>query len=92
MAPAPARLGNRLMQQARRLLVVAAEQVVEHQRVGLLALAPEHHQDDDFELVEGNRFVAGSQCPFDHDLALNRIDDLGCFQKLDEADGRRAQG
>ena len=44
------------VQQARRgVFFVRPEQVVEHQRVRLLALAPQEHQDDDLQLAQRDR-------------------------------------
>lgn len=49
--------------------VPVLEQFFENKRIRLLALAPEHHQNDDFELVERHRDFIGCQSPLDHDLS-----------------------
>ena len=69
---------------AMRLRGVVAE-FVEHQRIGLDAGAPVHHQHDDLEFVERHRVARRRHGALDHDLAQAAGSTLGGFEKADEA-------
>ena len=45
------------------------EQLVKDQRVGFLAQAPEHHQDDDLQVLERQRAGGNRHRAVDHHLA-----------------------
>jgi tripartite-type tricarboxylate transporter receptor subunit TctC len=45
------------------------EELVEHQRVGLLAQAPEDHQHDDLQVIQLHRATAHGHCAVNHHLA-----------------------
>ena len=62
------------------------EQLVEDQRVGLFAEAPEDHQDDDLQVFEVERAAGDRAGAVDHHLAHRRRQDAGRFEEGDEAD------
>ena len=47
------------MSQARALPVAAVAQFVQHQRIGLDAGAPVHHQNDDLQFIQRDRIAEG---------------------------------
>ena len=67
------------------------EQLVEDQRVGLLAQAPEDHQHDDLQVFEVDRAAADGGGAVDHHLAHRRRQHAGRFEEADEADRLLAQ-
>ena len=67
------------------------EQLVEDQRVGLFAQAPEDHQHDDLQVVQFDRPVADGGRAVDHHLAHRRRQHAGRFEEADEADRFLAQ-
>ena len=62
------------------------EQLVEDQRIGLFAQAPEDHQDDDLQVLEVERAARDRAGAVDHHLAHRRRQDAGGFEEGDEAD------
>ena len=65
-----------LVIQRRMAVFFVGEQFVEHQAVGLFALAPEDHQHDDLQFIERNwRFIHRTGTLND-DFALNGVDDV----------------
>src|ERR1035437_5838293 len=79
------------MQQAWLGFVFIQKQLVEHEPIRLLSLAPQHHQNNDLELVERDMGVAYSQRALNDDFTLDWIDYLGGFQKLDKSECRGAE-
>jgi hypothetical protein len=67
------------------------EQLVEDQRVGLLAQAPEDHQHDDLQVFEVDRVRADRGGAVDHHLAHRRRQHAGRLEEADEADRLLAQ-
>ena len=68
------------------------EKFVQDQRVGLFAQAPEHHQDDDLDVVQVHRAgTTDGGGAVEHHLAHRRRQHAGRFEEADEADGFIAQ-
>jgi hypothetical protein len=67
-------------------LYAVDEELVEDQRVGLFAQAPEDHQHDDLQVVEVDRAAADRGGAVDHHLAHRRLHHAGGFEEGDEAD------
>ena len=72
-------------------LVVVDEELVEDQRVGLFAQAPEHHQDDDLQVFERHGSARNGHGPVDDHFAHGGGQHARGFEEADETDAAVAQ-
>ncbi len=49
--------------------LIVSKQLVKYQRVWLLPQTPEHHQDDDLQIIQGNRATWHNQSAIQYDLS-----------------------
>src|SRR6476469_5805814 len=67
------------------------KQLVEDQRIGFLAEAPEHHENDDLEIFEVERPAGNRIGAVDHHLAHGGWQYAGRLEKADKTNGRLAK-
>jgi hypothetical protein len=68
----------------RQPCVAAVEQLFDNQRLEILFVTPENHQDDDLELAERDMIVVEDIARSIDQLAQGGRDQVGCFEKGDE--------
>jgi len=71
--------------------VTVIQQLLDYQRFDVLFLAPEHHQYNDLELGQRNRFVAKKHGSLDRQFTQGRTQKTGRLKRSDETQAVTAQ-